>query len=64
MIGGSRIDNNNAATLLTPAQADAAAATMNKSDDDWTYTAVHDPTGTGSSFITVQDESGKYLGKI
>ena len=63
MITGARIDNS-AATFFRPAEADAFAASMNKGDDDWTYTATHDPKGTGFSFITVHDEDGKFVGKI
>ena len=62
MISGARIDNA-AATLFTPAEADATALMMN-ADDDWTYTAVHCPKGTGSSFITVHDEDGEFIGKV
>jgi len=33
-------------------------------DGDWTYAAVHDPRGTGSSFIAARDEDGELIGKI
>ena len=62
MITGARIDNK-PATFFSPAEADATAAKMN-SADDWTYTAVHDPKGTGFSFITVHDEDGEFVGKF
>ena len=61
MITGARIDK--AVTFFSPAEADATSASMNKGDD-WTYTAVHDPSGTGFSIIAVHDEDGEFVGKI
>lgn len=45
-------------TLYTPAKAEAVAAEMNETDEDWSYVVVHDPKGTGYSFIEVYDEDG------
>lgn len=51
--------------LYTPVQAEALAAQMQASEDDgWVYTAVHDPKGTGYSFIKAYDENGKFVSKM
>ena len=50
-------------TLYTKEQAEAIAAEMNATDD-WTYTAVHDPRGTGYSFIEIHDEDGEFVGRM
>ena len=39
------------------------AAEMSE-DDDWTYTPVHCPKGTGLSFIEVREEDGHLVGKV
>ena len=39
------------------------AAEMNASDD-WEYTPVHDPKGTGLSYIAIHDEDGEFVGKL
>lgn len=52
-------------TLFTPARADAMAAELNSDgDDDWTYTARHDPKGTGGSLIDIYDEDGEFIGPM
>lgn len=50
-------------TFYTKEDADRIAAEMNATDD-WTYTAMHDPKGTGYSFITIHDEDGEFVGKL
>jgi hypothetical protein len=50
--------------LFSPAQATAVAAELQAGDPDWTYTAVHDPKGTGYSFITITDEDGVLVGRV
>jgi hypothetical protein len=49
--------------LYQPAQAEQIAAQLQESDDDWTYRVVHDPKGTGYSYITIYDEEGELVGK-
>ncbi len=49
--------------LFDPAEADDIAASMT-AQDDWTYVAVHDPSGLGWSFIKVYDEEGEFVGKL
>jgi hypothetical protein len=49
--------------LYAPATAIAVAATLQAGDPDWTYTAVHDPKGTGYSYIVITDEDGEVVGK-
>lgn len=52
-------------TLMTPAKAEAVAAEMTAGDDSgWKYTAVHDPKGTGYSFVKIEDEDGNFVGKV
>jgi len=51
-------------TLYTKDQAETIAAEMNAADDDWEYRPVHDPKGTGYSFIEVYDEDGEFVGKM
>jgi hypothetical protein len=50
------------ATLYAPAKANALAATLQAGDDDgWTYTAIHDPKGTGYSSIAIYDDDGAFI---
>ena len=49
--------------LYAPEKAEESAAEMNSSDD-WTYKVVHDPKGTGYSFIEIYDENGKFISKF
>ena len=52
-------------SLFIPAKAVEVAAMMNADiDDDFSYVVVHDPKGTGRSFIKVIDEDGFYIGKV
>ena len=50
--------------LYTKEKADKIVQSMNDQDDDWTYTAVHDPKGTGFSFIEAYDENGELVGTM
>jgi len=49
--------------LYTPEKAEAIAAEMNATDD-WTYKVIHDPAGTGYSFIEIYDEDGEFVAKM
>jgi hypothetical protein len=51
--------------LFTPAEADRYADAHNAYDEGgWHYKAVHDPAGTGHSYIEVYDEYGEYVGRL
>ena len=50
--------------LFERGEAEATAAELQTHDPDWTYTAVHDPKGTGLSYIQITDEEGLPLGKV
>ncbi len=51
--------------LFAPAKAEEVAKMMNSDiDDDFSYVVVHDPKGTGRSFIRVIDEDGHEIGKL
>tara|TARA_R100000306_G_C4343359_1_gene126382 strand:+ start:602 stop:778 length:177 start_codon:yes stop_codon:yes gene_type:complete len=56
--------NNRPANLYNPEEAEAKAQMLQELDPDWTYEAVHDPKGTGLSFIEVHDEDGELVGKL
>lgn len=49
---------------MSPAEAEALAQKCQAEDSEWTYRAVHDPLGTGNSFVEVQDEDGNILGRL
>ena len=52
-------------TLLTRKQAEEEADRMNSEDEDgWTYRPVHDPEGTGYSYIEIYDEDGELVGRF
>jgi len=52
-------------SLYLPAKAEEVAKMMNAdADDDFSYVVVHDPKGTGRSFIRVLDEEGYDIGKL
>ena len=53
-----------AKNLYPPADADRIAAEMQAEDDEWRYVAVHDPKGTGYSYIEIFDETGASVGTI
>ena len=50
--------------LYLPGQAGEIAAKMQKSDPTWTYRVIHDPNGTGYSFIEILDEDNQLVGRI
>jgi hypothetical protein len=51
--------------LFSPAQAEAIAAAMQAGDEEgWAYRAVHDPRGTGYSFVEVYDEEGECVARV
>lgn len=49
--------------FLSREKAEEVAAEMNATDD-WQYRPVHDPKGTGYSFIEVYDEDGEFMGRL
>ena len=51
-------------TLLRPDAAEKIAAILQESDPDWIYAAIHDPKGTGLSYILVYDENNLLVGKV
>jgi hypothetical protein len=52
-------------SLFTPEKAEEVAVMLNNDiDDDFTYKVIHDPKGTGKSFIRVYDDEGFYVGKV
>ena len=54
---------NTTSNLYAPERAEEIAKEMNASDD-WTYTVIHDPAGTGYSFIEIYDEDGEFVSKL
>lgn len=50
--------------LFTPEAAEAAAEELRQGDPDWEYRVVHDPKGTGYSFIEIFDEDGGPVGLV
>jgi len=54
---------NTTSNLYTPEKAEAIAKEMNESDD-WTYKVIHDPAGTGYSFIEIYDEDNEFVAKL
>lgn len=49
--------------LFSPADAEAYCAVMAATDPEWKYVAVHDPKGTGYSFVEIYDEEDEFVGK-
>ena len=47
--------------LFTPEKAEALAGQMSLDEPEWTYTADHDPKGTGYSRVKVTDEDGEFV---
>lgn len=45
----------------SPEKAEAIAIEMNAIDEDWTYSAKHDPKGTGYSLVQIHDEDGEFV---
>lgn len=48
---------------FTPHEAERVAAEMQADDDDWQYVAMHDPKGTGWSYISVR-ENGEEIARV
>ena len=46
------------------AAAEKAAKELKASDPEWDYRVVHDPKGTGYSFIEVFDEDGEFVARV
>jgi len=53
------LKNNKA--FFSKERAIEVAAVCNESDDDWTYTPVHCPNGTGYSFVEIHDEDNEFV---
>lgn len=52
----------NTPKLFKPEEAEGFANQMNhNADDDWTYSAKHDPNGTGYSLVVIHDEDGEFV---
>lgn len=52
-------------SLYSKEKAEKIAAEMNAStDDDWLYVPVHDPKGTGYSFVEIYDEDGEFVSRL
>ena len=61
----ANIRNTQVHTLLEHDRAEEEAARLNANPtDDWTYRAVHDPSGRGKSYIEARDEHGVVVGKL
>ncbi len=56
-----KVTINHTPKLFSPEAAELKAAELQKMDDDWTYTAKHDPKGTGYSLIEIHDEEGAFV---
>jgi hypothetical protein len=57
--------NTESVTLLEPLKAEELALALNNDiEDDFVYTVIHDPKGTGKSFIRCHDADGYYVGKL
>ena len=50
--------------LFTKEESIRVAAELKSGDPDWNYLPVHDPKGTGYSFIEVYDEDGVFVAKV
>jgi len=51
--------------LMSKESANQLADKLNNdADDDWTYTAVHCPNGTGWSFVEIHEADGTFVGRI
>lgn len=56
--------SNRPHTLFAPIDAERVAAEMAADDSEWTFTVVHDPAGSGFSFINIHDEAGEFVGRV
>jgi hypothetical protein len=50
--------------LFTPEAAEKAASELKEGDPDWDYRPVHDPAGTGLSFVEIFDEEGEFVARL
>lgn len=50
--------------LFAPALAESKASELKAGDPDWDYKVIHDPKGTGYSFIEIYDEDGEFVAKF
>ena len=50
--------------LFAPREAQRLAAEMQADDDEWTYTVIDDPKGTGYSRICITDDEGIVIGYV
>ncbi len=50
-------------TLYAPDLAESIARELNE-DNDWLFVVMHDPKGTGYSYIAVYDEDNKLVGTM
>ena len=55
---------NTTEKLFTKEESIKVAAELKAGDPDWDYIPVHDPKGTGYSFINVYDENGAFVAKV
>ena len=49
--------------LYKPEEAERLAEILRLSDPEWTYKVIHDPKGTGWSYIEVFDGEGFFVGE-
>lgn len=56
-----KLIGNEPPTLFAPAKAEEVAAALHEGDEDWDYRVVHDPKGTGYSYIDIYDEDGEFV---
>lgn len=50
-------------TFYTKEKAERVAAELNATDD-WLYVPMHNPKGTGWSFIAIYDETGEFVANL
>lgn len=46
-----------------PEEAERIAKELQLSDPEWTYKVIHDPKGTGWSYIEIFDDEGFFVGE-
>ena len=53
---------NRTPRLFAPAEAERIATALQAGEEDgWSYTADHDPKGTGYSRVEIRDEDGELV---
>ena len=56
---------NHVARLFTPQEAERLAAVLQAEEEEqWTYTVVYDPKGTGYALIRITEEDGNIVGTL